>query len=117
MKTLITLEETGKLVVAYLGSLYIGYAWWVFPALLLLPDLSMVGYLVNPRVGAWLYNFFHHQALAIAVGLAGVFAGLLPLQLAGLVLFGHSAMDRAFGYGLKYEDDFKHTHLGWIGKK
>jgi hypothetical protein len=62
-------------------------------------------------------TFFHHQALAIAVGLAGVFSGIVPLQLAGLVLFGHSAMDRAVGYGLKYEDDFKHTHLGWIGKK
>ncbi|WP_206365138.1 DUF4260 family protein [Sphingobacterium corticibacterium] len=23
-------------------------------------------------------------------------------------------MDRIFGYGLKYLDDFKHTHLGWI---
>lgn len=26
-------------------------------------------------------------------------------------------MDRIFGYGLKYSDDFKHTHLGMIGKK
>ncbi len=100
MKTLISIEETGKLVATYLGSLYIGYAWWVFPSLLLVPDLSMVGYLVNPRVGAWLYNFFHHQALAIAVGLAGVLLGLQPLQLAGLVLFGHSAMDRDLGFGL-----------------
>ena len=24
-------------------------------------------------------------------------------------------MDRMFGYGLKYDDAFKHTHLGWIG--
>lgn len=33
------------------------------------------------------------------------------------ILFGHSAMDRIFGYGLKFNDNFKNTHLGWIGKK
>ncbi|HAJ82706.1 MAG TPA: DUF4260 domain-containing protein, partial [Zunongwangia profunda] len=32
------------------------------------------------------------------------------------ILFGHSAMDRIFGYGLKYEDNFKNTHMGWFGK-
>ncbi|CAN5339167.1 hypothetical protein BH23BAC1_BH23BAC1_07190 [soil metagenome] len=76
----------------------------------------MVGYLINPKVGAWTYNIFHHQALAVAVGLAGLFLTSIELQLSGLVLFGHSAMDRVFGYGLKYSDDFKHTHLGRIGK-
>jgi hypothetical protein len=41
----------------------------------------------------------------------------LPLwQLAGVVLFAHIAMDRALGYGLKYEKGFRYTHLGKIGK-
>ncbi len=26
-------------------------------------------------------------------------------------------MDRIFGYGLKFGDNFHHTHLGWIGGK
>jgi hypothetical protein len=39
-----------------------------------------------------------------------------PLQLAGLILFGHSSMDRVLGYGLKYSDSFQHTHLGMLGK-
>ena len=85
-------------------------------AWLLVPDVSMLGYLVNNKAGAWTYNFFHHQALAIAIGLSGLFLANLELQFAGLVLFGHSAMDRVFGYGLKFSDDFKHTHLGGIGK-
>jgi hypothetical protein len=76
----------------------------------------MLGYLINNRVGAYVYNLFHHQGFAILIGIAGVLSANLPLQLAGLVLFGHSAMDRAMGYGLKYTNDFKHTHLGWIGK-
>jgi hypothetical protein len=116
MKSLISFEEISKLILTFLLSLYLGYAWWVFLVWLLVPDLSMLGYLVNPRVGAWLYNLFHHQALAIGVGLAGLGLASPELQLAGLVLFGHSAMDRAFGYGLKHEDSFQHTHLGRIGK-
>lgn len=116
MKTLINLEEWAKLLTSFLGCLYLGFDWWVFPALLLLPDLSMIGYLAGPRTGAWSYNFFHHQAVAIGVGITGVLLNIMELQLAGLLLFGHSAMDRALGYGLKYPDHFKHTHLGWIGK-
>lgn len=117
MKTLIHIEELAKLIVAYLGSLYLDYTWWLFWAWLLIPDLSMIGYLFGTRVGAWVYNLFHHQALAIAVGILGCYLHIPSLQLAGLVLFGHSAMDRALGYGLKHEDSFQHTHLGWIGKQ
>jgi len=117
MKFLINLEELAKLAAAYLCSLYLGYSWWTYLALLLLPDLSMLGYLLGPKVGAWAYNLFHHQGLALLTGAAGFALGIPEWQLAGLVLFGHSAMDRAFGYGLKYTDSFKHTHLGWIGEK
>ena len=31
-------------------------------------------------------------------------------------LLGHSSFDRVFGYGLKHEDAFQHTHLGRIGR-
>ncbi|WP_224996231.1 DUF4260 domain-containing protein [Cesiribacter sp. SM1] len=117
MKTLIRLEDIVKLLIAFGASIYLGYAWWVFPAWLLAPDLSMLGYLLNTKIGAWTYNIFHHQGLALAFVAAGVVMAVPELQLAGLVLFGHSAMDRALGYGLKYEDSFQHTHLGWIGKK
>ena len=117
MKTLINIEEAAKFIASYLGSLYLDFDWWLFPALLLLPDLSMLGYLVNSHFGAVLYNFFHHQALAIVVGIMGIYFHISELQLAGLVLFGHSAMDRALGYGLKHADSFQHTHLGWIGKE
>ncbi len=116
MNTLIKLEEVGKFALAWVLCLHLNYAWWVFFAWLLVPDLSMIGYAVNTRVGAWLYNFFHHQGVGIVIGLAGLWLASRELQLAGLVLFGHSAMDRALGYGLKYPDDFKHTHLGWLGK-
>jgi len=37
------------------------------------------------------------------------------MEYAGLILFGHSCMDRAMGYGLKYFSGFQDTHLGKIG--
>ncbi|MGC9355185.1 MAG: DUF4260 domain-containing protein [Mariniphaga sp.] len=117
MKTLIQLEEAGMLLLAYVLSLVIGYDWWVFPVFLLVPDLSMLGYLFGTRTGAWVYNFFHFRTLAVAIGIIGYFISVPGLMLAGIILFGHSSMDRIFGYGLKYADDFKHTHLGKIGEK
>lgn len=117
MNNLLKLEEAGQFLLAIALFNQLEYAWWVFPACLLLPDLSMIGYLVNPKTGAWLYNLFHHKLLAVIVWVLGFWLGNAPLTLAGVILFGHSAMDRIFGYGLKFNDDFKHTHLGWIGKK
>lgn len=115
MKNLLKLEELGQFVLSIFLFNQLDYAWWVFPACILLPDLSMVGYLTNPKIGAWLYNFFHHKLIAIAILILGFWLNNPLLTLAGVILFGHSAMDRIFGYGLKYNDNFKHTHLGWIG--
>lgn len=77
----------------------------------------MLGYLFNTQVGAYAYNLFHHKGLALLILLAGFILQTNEITFAGVVLFGHSSLDRIFGYGLKYMDDFKHTHLGWIGKK
>jgi hypothetical protein len=76
--------------------------------------VSMVGYLIDPRVGAALYNLVHHQGVAVGVCLAGAWFGSDPLLLVGTVLLGHSALDRVFGFGLKYPDAFTHTHLDEI---
>lgn len=70
MKTVIALEEIAKLIFCYMLSLYLGFAWWVYLILLLTPDLSMLGYLSNNKTGALLHNIFHHQGIAIGVGLA-----------------------------------------------
>ncbi|WP_040415963.1 DUF4260 domain-containing protein [Cyclobacterium qasimii] len=116
MNSLLRLEEIGQLLLAILLFTYLDYVWWVFPACILLPDLSMLGYLVNPKTGACLYNFFHHKLTTILIFALGTSLNMPILILSGIILFGHSAMDRIFGYGLKYNDDFKHTHLGEIGK-
>lgn len=41
----------------------------------------------------------------------GLMLDLRIMMLIGVILFAHSSLDRVFDYGLKYKDDFKHTHL------
>ncbi len=116
MKTLLKLEE----LALFLGCVYLfsrlSFGWWWFPALLLTPDLSMLGYVLNPAVGAFTYNIVHHRAAGIVVGLCGLAFSNQWLMLAGIMLVTHTSFDRMLGYGLKYPDDFKHTSLGWIGR-
>lgn len=116
MKTVIKLEELGLFFLGiYLFSL-LSYQWWWFLVLLLAPDLSMTGYIVNAKTGALLYNLFHHRGIAILLYISGSYLNYEVVQLTGTILFSHSAMDRFFGYGLKYITGFKDTHLGEIGK-
>lgn len=84
--------------------------------LLLVPDLSMIGYVRGPRLGAITYNLAHNLATALIVLAVGWFAGIAPLALGGAILVAHVGMDRSLGYGLKLPTDFKDTHLGRIGR-
>jgi hypothetical protein len=92
-----------------------GHPLWLLP-LLLVPDVSMLGYLRGPALGAITYNLLHNLATAIIVLAIGWFAGIAPLALAGAILVAHVGMDRSLGYGLKLPTDFRDTHLGRIGR-
>ncbi len=93
----------------------LGGNWWLFALLLLAPDLAMLGGLAGPRFGAPLYNYAHTYSLPLALGGAAWFAGATWLVPFALIWAAHIGMDRALGYGLKY-DSFNETHLGLIGK-
>jgi hypothetical protein len=92
-----------------------GNGLWLLP-LLLAPDVSMLGYLAGPRIGAATYNLAHNLVTALGVIAIGWLVPVAPLALAGAILFAHVGMDRALGYGLKLPTDFRDTHLGRIGR-
>ncbi|MFH6998221.1 DUF4260 domain-containing protein [Flavobacterium sp. FlaQc-57] len=116
MKTILKLEELGLFILGiYLFSL-LSFEWWWFLILILSPDFSMLGYIFGNKSGAFFYNVFHHRGIAVLLYLLGSYFNIELLQLIGIILFSHAAMDRFFGYGLKYEKGFKYTHLGEIGK-
>ena len=104
MKTLIKLEELAFVLLSLYLFLALDYAWWWFPLLFFVPDVSLIGYLINRNVGAIMYNFIHHKALAILLYLTGSFIQWPELQLAGLVMFGHSSLDRVLGFGLQPQE-------------
>lgn len=116
MKNLIKLEELLLFGLALFLFSELDYGWGLYALLFLAPDLSMLGYLGGPRVGAWTYNLIHHKGLAVAAYVLGYLLATPWLMFAGTILLGHSSLDRVFGYGLKHEDAFQNTHLGRIGR-
>jgi hypothetical protein len=116
-RLILMMEGFALFAVCIFAYAKLGHSWWLFAALILAPDLGMIGYLRNAKTGALLYNAFHFTGLPIALG---IFGYLSPEPLAlpvALIWLAHIGMDRMLGYGLKYETAFADTHLGRIGKK
>ena len=100
-------------VIAYLG---LGGNWLLALPLLLAIDLSMVGYLAGPRLGAITYNVGHNLVVALLALGVGWWTSTSWLQLLAAIWVAHIGMDRSLGYGLKLPTDFRDTHLGRIGR-
>lgn len=115
MKPLLRVEHAALAVAALVGYQLAGGNWWLFALLILAPDLSMIGYLAGPKVGAWSYNAVHSWVAPVLLWLAALAGGWPLLTELALILAAHIAIDRTLGYGLKLETGFKETHLGRIG--
>jgi hypothetical protein len=114
VKVLLRLEALALFVAAVVLYARFGAGWRLFFLVFLAPDLSFFGYLAGARAGAVAYNTAHSLVgplVLAAVGLVLPAAPSLALPLA-LVWLAHIELDRALGYGLKYADGFKLTHLG-----
>jgi hypothetical protein len=87
-----------------------GHSWILFALLFFVPDITFLGYLPGPRVGASCYNTAHNYAVPLA---AGILLHLLGRSVAvPLIWVAHIGFDRVLGYGLKYAGGFGQTHLG-----
>ena len=115
-RTWLRIEGLAAFVLALAGYLSLGGHPLLLLTLLLAVDVAMVGYLANPRAGAFVYNLAHQWATGLVVLGACLWLASTPLLLAGLILVGHVGMDRLAGYGLKYPTAFGDTHLGRIGR-
>ena len=94
-----------------------GGGWVRFVLLILVPDLSLIGYTWGPRIGAALYNAAHSYALPLLLGVAGGALDHRGLVLVSSLWITHIGIDRMLGYGLKYATAFGDTHLGRVGRK
>lgn len=110
-KIMLHLEGFALLIAALLTYQQLGFNGWLFLALLFVPDVSMVGYLANERIGSMTYNAVHTflgPLVLLGIGLVGEWE--LGVTLA-MIWVAHIALDRTLGYGLKYPTAFKDTHL------
>jgi hypothetical protein len=116
LRLLLRLEGLALCAGAVLLYACSGSSWLLFAVLLLAPDLSFLGYLAGPRVGAVCYNVLHTTMGPLALGVAGSILAWPAAVAVALIWLAHIGIDRALGYGLKYDAGFAFTHLGRIGR-
>lgn len=108
---LLKLEALGVVAASFTGFAYLGLSWWWFAALILVPDLSAIGYAGGARLGAWCYDLAHTYVGPAILGVVGYLTHD-PLTMAiATVWFSHIGVDRLIGYGLKFAGNPKDTHL------
>lgn len=112
---LLRLEGLSLGLLALFAFYLIDGSWFLFSILILAPDLSFLGYLKDPKFGAYLYNAMHSWIPALVFILVGYLIQEQTILSIGLIWCAHIGLDRALGYGLKYTSGFKDTHLGKIG--
>jgi len=117
VRTLLRLE--GLAAAAFAAALYArtGASWWLFAGLWLVPDLSMLGYLVNPSIGARIYNAIHSYVTPATLAVCALLLKSPSVMPFALIWVNHIGIDRLVGYGLKYPAGFGWTHLGKLGKR
>jgi hypothetical protein len=70
-RVLLRIEGLAYIALALIGYAQSGYSWWLFAALILVPDVSMFGYLINPSIGAASYKPCAHAHPADSTSLRG----------------------------------------------
>ncbi|MBA3870620.1 MAG: DUF4260 domain-containing protein [Anaerolineae bacterium] len=108
---LLRLEGLTVLVAAIAAYAHQGGSIGLFLLLLLAPDLSAIGYLINVRVGSTTYNAVHTYIVPALLTGAAFALNMPTLLLIALIWFAHIGMDRVMGFGLKYPTEFKDTHM------
>ena len=107
------LRGEGALVLAATTYAYSqqGFGWLMFALLFLVPDVFMVGFLRDNKLGAIIYNFGHTYIVPGIVLVAGWFVSMPLLVAIGTIWLGHIGFDRILGFGLKYQTGFTFSHL------
>ena len=85
--------------------------WMKFLLLFLVPDVSMLGYLAGPAVGARAYNLAHNYFAPIFLVCWALAVGRQDVAPLALIWTAHIGLDRMLGFGLKYPTAFRDTHL------
>jgi hypothetical protein len=110
-RPLLHLESAAVLIATLVAYRWSHASWLRFALFFLVPDLSMLGYAANTRVGAITYNAAHTYLGPLALAACAFASGSIAIFSLSLIWIAHIALDRMLGFGLKYPTGFKDTHL------
>lgn len=110
-KIWIRLEGALGLLFCTMIYFHLGFNIYIFLACLLFPDIFMLGYLVNSKVGAFFYNLGHVFIFPSILLLFAVITAKQVFLVIALIWIAHIFLYIMIGYGLKYNEGFKITHL------
>jgi hypothetical protein len=72
----------------------LGFSWVLFAVLILVPDLSMIGYLAGGRMGVISYNILHATPLSWILLQAAHLSGNTVMLSIALIRFADIGIDR-----------------------
>jgi hypothetical protein len=110
-RPLLHLEGAAVFALSLLAYHWAHGSWLLYVLLFLVPDLSMIGYAVNVRLGAITYNTVHTYIGPVVLAAFAFGLGQPMSWKLSLIWIAHIGMDRMLGFGLKYPTRFKDTHL------
>jgi hypothetical protein len=113
-KLLLRAEGATVFIISLLAYRALHGSWVWFTVLFLTPDIGMLGYLIDTKVGAFCYNAVHTYLVPLAVGAICYGLGQVTALPWLVIWIAHIGFDRMADYGLKYPTVFKDTHLGRV---
>lgn len=108
---IIRIENGFAFAITFIIYLQLDFPIWMFFVFLLAPDITAIGYIFNHQIGSVVYNVGHNIVLPLILVIAFFIFSKEYLLLISLIWLAHIFMDRLFGFGLKYPNSFKRTHL------
>lgn len=108
---IVRIENGFALAISFYIYIQLDFPIWLFFVLLLVPDITMIGYAINNKIGAKVYNFGHSFILPLLLALGYLSFSKDYLLIISIIWLSHIFMDRLLGFGLKYQDSFNKTHI------
>ena len=108
---IVRIENGFAFVISFYIYMQLDFPIWLFFVLLLVPDITMIGYAINKEIGAIVYNFGHSLIVPLLFAIGYFSFSKDYLLIISIIWLAHIFMDRLLGFGLKYKESFNKTHI------
>lgn len=111
VRSILRLEGLAIFVASSYVYSFVGAGWIYFLVMFLTPDISLLVFMRDKSLGSKIYNFIHNYASAFLCIFLGVILGNVFISSYGIVVTAHTGLDRFLGFGLKYPENPKKSHI------